>query len=245
MSNCPDCKQSILSQTSTLIGNAECNPICPEEVTCLEGSIPSSCVYYSGQTLPCTGVLYGNTISQAIQALSSEMFTITSTTLDIQHTTSSIGCKVVSINTNNTVGCQELEWNILPVLSPFISDGSDLILKRESLPDINLGETKPLQYAIEYCGENIKKIWVRGLIKIPPATARVDFPIVANLPALIIPERVAVMPILLVNFVACQHEEIINFIFSPDGTLRMNILDNQDSDCPVYLSLDGFSYELD
>jgi hypothetical protein len=150
MSNCPDCKQSILSQTSTIIGNAKCNPICPEEVTCLEGSIPSSCVYYSGQTLPCTGVLYGNTISQAIQALSNEMFTITTTTLDIQYSTSSAGCKIVSIN---NLGCQELVWNDIGIEGDFIYpvefDGQSL-----QVP----------QYAKNECTQ---QVYLRGTFALP------------------------------------------------------------------------------
>lgn len=242
MSNCPDCKQSILSQTPTLIGNTKCNPICPEDTACLEGSIPSSCVYYSGQTLPCTGVLYGNTISQAIQALSNEIFYITSNTLDVQQGTSSEGCKFVSINTTNSGGCQELEWINFTVLSPFISNSSDLILKREgSNPDMNLGERKPLQYAIEYCGENIKKVWVRGLLEVPPNTSQVFYPIVANLPSIITPQKVAVTPTILTQF--CDQTGSQSFIFSPDGNLYFPFIQNN-TDCSFYLSLDGFSYEL-
>lgn len=243
MSNCPDCKQSILSQTPTLIGNTKCNPICPEETTCLEGSIPSSCVYYSGQTLPCSGVLYGNTISQAIQALSSEIFSITSNTLDVQQGISSEGCKFVSINTTNSGGCQELDWINLTVLPPFISNSLDIILKREGgIPDINLGERKPLQYAIEYCGENVKKVWIRGLLEVPANTAGIYYPIVASLPSIIIPQRVAVTPTILTQ--VCDQGGSLSFIFSPDGNLYFPAVENN-TDCSFFLSLDGFSYELD
>jgi hypothetical protein len=189
-------------------------------------------------------VLYGNTISQAIQALSNEIFTITSTTLDIQHSTSSIGCKVVSINTTNSGGCQELEWLDFTVLPPFISNSSNLILKREGgNPDMNLGKRKPLQYAIEYCGENIKKVWVRGLLEIPANTSATYYPIVAVLPSLIIPNRVAITPTLVTQFCGDQGGTL-SFIFSPDGNLYFPFIQN-DSDCPFYLSIDGFSYELD
>ena len=68
MSNCPSCKESILSQTPSLIGNTLCNPDCPQDITC-EDIIPSNCVFYSGATLTCpsgnTSVVYGDTVTVA------------------------------------------------------------------------------------------------------------------------------------------------------------------------------------
>ena len=72
MSNCPTCKESILSQTPSLIGNTLCNPDCPQDITC-EDIIPSNCVFYSGATLSCpsgnTSVPYGVTITEALNTM--------------------------------------------------------------------------------------------------------------------------------------------------------------------------------
>jgi len=72
MSNCPTCKESILSQTPSLIGKTLCNPDCPQDITC-EDIIPSNCVFYSGATLSCpsgnTSVPYGVTITEALNTM--------------------------------------------------------------------------------------------------------------------------------------------------------------------------------
>lgn len=72
MSNCPTCKESILSQTPSLIGQTQCTTDCPEDITC-EDIIPSNCVFYSGATLSCpsgnTSVNYGDTVTVALNKM--------------------------------------------------------------------------------------------------------------------------------------------------------------------------------
>jgi hypothetical protein len=72
MSNCPTCKESILSQTESLIGKTQCTQPCPPEITCVD-IIPSNCVFYSGPTLSCpsgsTSVNYGVTITEALNTM--------------------------------------------------------------------------------------------------------------------------------------------------------------------------------
>jgi len=72
MSNCPTCKESILSQTESLIGKTQCTQPCPPEITCVD-IIPSNCVFYSGSTLSCpsgsTSVNYGVTITEALNTM--------------------------------------------------------------------------------------------------------------------------------------------------------------------------------
>ena len=72
MANCPTCKESILNQTPSLIGQTQCNDPCPQEVTC-EDFIASDCVFYSGQNLACpsgqTNIAYQDSVTQAIQTL--------------------------------------------------------------------------------------------------------------------------------------------------------------------------------
>ena len=72
MSNCPTCKESILSQTPSLIGKTQCTSNCPEDITCVD-IIPSNCVFYSGATLSCpsgsTSVVYGDTVTVALNKM--------------------------------------------------------------------------------------------------------------------------------------------------------------------------------
>ena len=69
MPTCPTCKESIISQTPSLIGQTQCTTDCPEDITC-EDIIPSNCVFYSGSQLICpsgnTSVDYGDTITVAL-----------------------------------------------------------------------------------------------------------------------------------------------------------------------------------
>lgn len=72
MSNCPTCKESIFSQTKSLIGETQCTQPCPPEITC-EDFIASNCVYYSGATLSCpsgsVSVNYNDTITVALNKM--------------------------------------------------------------------------------------------------------------------------------------------------------------------------------
>lgn len=72
MSNCPTCKESIFSQTKSLIGETQCTQPCPPEITC-EDFIASNCVYYSGPTLSCpsgsVSINYSDTITVALNKL--------------------------------------------------------------------------------------------------------------------------------------------------------------------------------
>lgn len=67
--SCPTCKESIISQTPSLIGQTQCTTDCPEDITCVD-IIPSNCVFYSGATLSCpsgnTSVNYGDTVTVAL-----------------------------------------------------------------------------------------------------------------------------------------------------------------------------------
>ena len=72
MANCPTCKESILNQTPSLIGQTQCNSPCPQEVTC-EDFIASDCVFYSGPNLACpsgqTNITNGDSVTEAIETL--------------------------------------------------------------------------------------------------------------------------------------------------------------------------------
>lgn len=92
---CVNCKKSILSQTPSLIGEAKCNPLCPEDIVCQE-LLPSSCLFYSGSYLPCLDVDFGDRITDVIKSINSKYYTITSSNITI---TESIvdGCKVINL----------------------------------------------------------------------------------------------------------------------------------------------------
>lgn len=69
---CTDCKDSIISQTPSLIPGTKCNGDCPEEITCLD-IIGSNCVFYSGANLTCSEINYGDTITEAIVKINAKL----------------------------------------------------------------------------------------------------------------------------------------------------------------------------
>lgn len=119
MSNCPTCKESIISQTPSLIGNTVCNPDCPEDISC-EDIIPSNCVFYSGATLSCpsgnTSVNYGDTITVALNKMY-QLICQNSTSNTVQITANDtcygyLGSKITSstldITISNPGACEKL-----------------------------------------------------------------------------------------------------------------------------------------
>lgn len=93
---CPTCKDSIVDRTPSLIGETQCTSNCPQEITCLDIQ-PSSCVFYSGSNLSCSGINYGDTLSLAISKIN-----------DVLCETG--GCKVKVSSTDNC--CEYLESKI-------------------------------------------------------------------------------------------------------------------------------------
>lgn len=73
MSNCVDCKDNIINKTPSLIGEPKCGSDCPPETTCDGGYIASTCVYYSGNNLACTGINYGLDLTEAIKKLNDKL----------------------------------------------------------------------------------------------------------------------------------------------------------------------------
>lgn len=92
---CVNCKKSILSQTPSLIGEAKCNPNCPEDIVCQE-LLPSSCLFYSGSYLPCLDVDFGDRITDVIKSINSKYYTITSSNIEITESVVD-GCKVINL----------------------------------------------------------------------------------------------------------------------------------------------------
>lgn len=136
MSHCPTCKESIISQTPSLIGKTECTSDCPEAITC-QDIIPSNCVFYSGNNLSCSGIAFGDTVTIAISKLdaaicqgSTQKCTVS---IDIKDTCCSyLGGKLIAgtgitIDRNipeNTAGCKTLTisegcntWNTIQASS--------------------------------------------------------------------------------------------------------------------------------
>lgn len=72
MANCPTCKESILNQTESLIGQTQCNDPCPQDIAC-EDIIPSNCVFYSGVNLQCSGIVYGDILTNALQKIEQKL----------------------------------------------------------------------------------------------------------------------------------------------------------------------------
>lgn len=92
---CKNCKENILSETKSLIGSTKCTGDCPENVVC-QDLIPSSCIYYSGESLPCADIQYTDRLTDVIKSINSKLFTLTSDSIVI---TESIvdNCKVINL----------------------------------------------------------------------------------------------------------------------------------------------------
>lgn len=119
MSNCPTCKESILSQTPSLIGQTQCTTDCPEDITCVD-IIPSNCVFYSGATLSCpsgnTSVNYGDTVTVALgkmydlicQNSTSNTVQITANDTCYGYLASKITSSSLDITISNPGACEKL-----------------------------------------------------------------------------------------------------------------------------------------
>lgn len=263
MPNCPDCNNNIISSSTSIIGSTKCNPDCPPETTC-EDIIPSSCVYYSGQNLPCTGINYGDSLSVSLSKIDSKYGVRVSATdnccgyLNTKIVSDTISitqdvvddCQVLRLETSGSGGdCSPLIWEDLILTDFFISNENDIILQNEGDEDpINLGKRQKVQYAIEYCGESIKKIWFRGLIEVIPSVPIQAFEIVANLPLEITPTRVRVVPLLLLDGYCGDTATIPNLVFTPGSSPSspgfLRYINGSSANCSYYISLDGFSYEI-
>jgi hypothetical protein len=70
---CVSCKDNIINKTPSIIGEPKCGSDCPPETTCDGGYIASTCVYYSGNNLACTGINYGLDLTEAIKKLNDKL----------------------------------------------------------------------------------------------------------------------------------------------------------------------------
>jgi hypothetical protein len=139
MSNCPTCKESILSQTESLIGKTQCTQPCPPEITCVD-IIPSNCVFYSGPTLSCpsgsTSVNYGVTITEALNTMyqlicqnsTSNTVQITANDTCYGYLASKITSTSLDITVSNQGACEKLNieekcWTWNTVTKGSLGDG--------------------------------------------------------------------------------------------------------------------------
>jgi hypothetical protein len=165
--NCVSCKDNIINKTPSLIGEPKCGGDCPPETTCDGGYIASTCVYYSGNNLDCTGINYQDTLSEVIQKLDSK-YGVRVTGDDnccgflndklivgeglVKEIVVQGGCEKLQITA--TGECQELEWLDILLTEPYYA-----CISPSGLP-----ETQTPQYAVDPCNG---KVWLRGTICIP------------------------------------------------------------------------------
>lgn len=164
---CVDCKDNIINKTPSLIGEPKCGSDCPPETTCDGGYIASTCVYYSGNNLACTGINYGDTLSEVIQQLDSK-YGVRVT--DNDNCCGSLNDKVVAgegitkeivivdgcEKLQLTANCQELEWLDILLTEPFTT-----VPTPSGIPELIV---QIPQYAVDPCNG---KVWLRGTIYIP------------------------------------------------------------------------------
>jgi len=65
---CPNCKDPILNNTGSIIGNSKCNPVCPESIGCPD-IISSGCVEYTGADVIIPSIPAGTNLNTVIQIL--------------------------------------------------------------------------------------------------------------------------------------------------------------------------------
>lgn len=167
--NCVSCKDNIINKTPSLIGEPKCGSDCPPETTCDGGYIASTCVYYSGNNLACTGINYGDTLSEVIQQLDSK-YGVRVTSDDnccgslndklivgeglVKEIVVQGGCEKLQITA--TGECQELEWLDILLTEPFT-----IVPTPSGIPELI---AQIPQYAVDPCNG---KVWLRGTIYIP------------------------------------------------------------------------------
>lgn len=264
MAACKNCKSSILSQTVTLIGNNLCNPDCPEETTCTD-IIPGACIYYSGAALGCAGIAYGDSMNVVIQKMDSRYgVRVTSTDNCCGFLADKIVSESIAITQDTEDNCQvlrleatggdcTLNWQNLTIELPFVPQPQMEI--HDGATNTDLGLSQYPQYAIEYCGDNIRKIWLRGQFYLPTTTPLDAIQtVVTGLGALLVditPVSTRMFPIytyqntsssfqngalIITGSGATTPGEIV--FYSANGGLPSGIDGN------IYFSLDGYSYEI-
>jgi len=164
MSHCPTCKESIISQTPSLIGKTECTSDCPEAITC-QDIIPSNCVFYSGSNLSCSGINFGDSLSLAFSKIDTLLcntggckvkVSATDTCCDYLETKVTAGTGVTVTKTTAIAGiCEKLVisvnpatlvWNTIPLTSNF--------------------ETIVLYQPPEYSNKDaLGRVWFRGVFR--------------------------------------------------------------------------------
>jgi len=115
MSDCINCKDSILSQTVSKITAPLCNDACPESIVCVD-IIPSNCVFYSGGNLSCSGIVFGETLTTALAKIDTKLCeNSTSNTVQITandtcygYLASKITSSSLAITTTNPGACEKL-----------------------------------------------------------------------------------------------------------------------------------------
>lgn len=266
---CVDCKDNIINKTPSLIGEPKCGSDCPPETTCDGGYIASTCVYYSGNNLACTGINYGDTLSEVIQQLDSK-YGVRVTGDDnccgslndklivgeglVKEIVVQDGCQKLQITA--TAECQELEWFPLTIESPFVTPAN--IIYTSGDLSFDMGEGQAPEYAVEYCNGNVKKIWLRGIIEIPVGLTESNFDKFFTLlsstltsSADTIPTKTRMIPIgmfLIGSDEAVWSPTILinNFgeMYFSSSYYYYNVIKEGDTPFPSWLSLDGFSYEI-
>ena len=268
MSNCPECQQSIVSQTPSLIGATKCNGPCPPEVTCTD-ILPSNCVFYSGSNLTCSGVNYGDTISVSLSKIDSKLGTridsgdaccgylndkIVVGTGITKTVVTNGNCKTLRLDASSS-SCSLLQWHDLVLQEAFQVPGAMHIVSGDTSTSLGVGQNP--QYAVEYCGAVIRKIWFRGIVKVPAGllTGDVQIPVMLVSNTLVStsfkPQFTRLIPIGMYTLSGgMQRVYWVTFIFKSDGSISLSsdwlYVMTQDTGSlqdDWWLSLDGFSIE--
>jgi len=168
--SCTNCKDSILSQTPYNIGTTKCTGDCPEAITCVD-ILPSNCVFYSGNNLSCSGIIFGETITSAINKIDSKLCDTQqdSCLLKISRNdtccgylqTKLLASSGITLTVGNEGGCETLTIGTNP---------PTLVWNNISLPIQfqTIFGYQPPQYSNK---DNLGRVWFRGSFTTHPSVS--------------------------------------------------------------------------
>lgn len=174
--SCPTCKESILNQTESLIGQTQCNDPCPQDIACVD-IIPSNCVFYSGPNLSCPSlnINYGDTITVALNKIFQTVCqsggpTVAVTSVDTcpGYLFSKVTSSSLAITVTTPGGCEKLnieegcpDWK--NVGTPGVGDG-------KFLPNWSNFTILPTSQVAQYSSPKGCSVKLRGLVSFNSST---------------------------------------------------------------------------
>lgn len=252
MENCPDCLNSILSQTPSLIGSTKCNTDCPTDIGCSD-LLPSNCVYYTGNSLVCSNLtitngqqltdILGNIFTAICGAVVGNTVLVSSEDNCPGYLFSKITSDDFNITIKNPGKCEQIEindncwvWNT--VLGPGSGDGRFVNnFNNAGTPFGNVRYSRPKGCIVRLSGVSTKLFNSTCLSGLP----------IFYLPVLSRPLNTKVYSINIIKVISsgCSTYIPATIMVDLDGAVRLfSQINNTDLGFNFLIPLDGIQIEL-